>query len=83
MAGFELTASCLNTGLEVNLELHVVLAAVRACAHAIAQFVLTMTKFIPGDLSRLSKCYFAFRTVSARDYSVCFWSILKVRSFLF
>ena len=32
MAGFELTASCLNIGLEINLELHVVLAAVRACA---------------------------------------------------
>ena len=32
LAGFELTASCLNIGLEINLELHVVLAAVRACA---------------------------------------------------
>ena len=73
LAGFELTASCLNTGIEINLELHVVLAAVRACAHAIAQFVLTIAKFIAGGLSRPSKCYFAFCTVSARDCGVCFW----------
>ena len=84
------TASCLNTGLEINLEwkrkefISVCTLSSRQYAHvphAIAQFVLTIAKFIRGGLSCLSKCYLAFCTVSVCDYGVCFRLIVKVRSF--
>jgi len=48
-------------------------------AHAMAQFVLKIAKFISFGLSRPSKCYFV--TVSVPDNGFCFVSTLKVRSF--